>query len=83
MALRRLFVYFYSINDELKRMKKKFTIQKSNKTNWNSADILLEYLKQSKGHLQTKERHPFVGGKNTHSSYRKPIQKLNQCNFNI
>ena len=55
--------YFYSINDELKKMKKKFTIKKGQRSKLERINILLDYLKQSKRRLQTKERQPFVGGK--------------------
>ena len=55
--------YFYSINNELKKMKKKFTIQKTRREKWTDADILLDYLNQSQVNLKNKERKPFTGGK--------------------
>jgi hypothetical protein len=55
--------YFFSINDELKKMKKTFSIKKNNEQKIKNNDILLDYLLESKGRLQTKERQPFVGGK--------------------
>ena len=55
--------YFFSINDELKKMKKTYTIAKNKEKKINNNDILLDYLNKSKGHLQTKERQPFTGGK--------------------
>ena len=55
--------YFYSINNELKKMKKKFTIQKTRREKWMDADILLDYLNQSQVNLKNKERKPFTGGK--------------------
>jgi len=55
--------YFYSINDELKKMEKNFTIEKSNWSKLDSIDILLEYLRQSQVNLKNKERKPFTGGK--------------------
>ena len=54
--------YFYSINDELKKMKKNFTIEKSDKSKSNDVDILLEYLRQSQVNLKNKERKTFQGG---------------------
>jgi len=59
--------YFFSINDELKKMKKTFTIEKTKKAKWTEANILLEYLKQSKGRLQTKERKTFQDGGKKHA----------------
>ena len=55
--------YFFSINDELKKMKKTYTIAKSKTTKRENFDILLDYLNKSKGYLQNKERQPFIGGK--------------------
>jgi hypothetical protein len=54
--------YFFSINDELKKMKKTFTIQKTKKAKWTESDILLDYLKQSQRRLQAKERKTFQAG---------------------
>ena len=55
--------YFFSINDELKKMKKTYTIAKNKEKKINNNDILLDYLNKSKGYLQNKERQPFIGGK--------------------
>ena len=55
--------YFFSINDELKKMNTTYTIQKTKKETWTDADILLDYLKQSQVNLKNKERKPFTGGK--------------------
>jgi hypothetical protein len=59
--------YFFSINDELKKMKKSFTIKKNKNTKYENIDILMNYLIQSKGRLQTKERKPFTGGLKNHT----------------
>jgi hypothetical protein len=55
--------YFYSINNELKKMKKKFTIQKTKRLKYGRIDILLDYLNQSQVNLKNKDRKPFTGGK--------------------
>jgi len=54
--------YFFSINDELKKMKKTFSIKKNNEQRIKNNDILLDYLLESKGRLQTKERKTFQDG---------------------
>jgi hypothetical protein len=54
--------YFFSINDELKKMNKTYTIQKTKKEKWTDADILLDYLKQSQVNLKNKERKTFQNG---------------------
>ena len=59
--------YFFSINDELKKMNKTFTIEKTEKRKLDGADILLEYLRQSKGRLQTKEQKTFQDGGKKHA----------------
>jgi len=53
--------YFFSINDELKKMKTKYTIAKS-KTTIGKFDILLDYLNKSREHLKTKSRKVFQDG---------------------
>jgi len=59
--------YFFSINDELKKMKKSFTIKKNRNTKAENIDILLDYLNKSRGHLLNKERKPFIGGLKKHT----------------
>jgi hypothetical protein len=59
--------YFFSINDELKKMKKTFTIEKTKKAKWTEADILIEYLKQSQDKLKNKERKTFQDGGKKHA----------------
>ena len=55
--------YFFSINDELKKMKKTFTIQKTKASKLNQmTDILLEYLRQNQENLKNKERKTFQDG---------------------
>lgn len=54
--------YFLSINEELVKMKKTFSINKSYIKNIENNDLLLMYLKEKRGHLQSKVRKPFVGG---------------------
>jgi hypothetical protein len=48
-------------------MKKSFTIKKNKNTKYENIDILMNYLIQSKGRLQTKERKPFTGGLKNHT----------------
>ena len=62
-------------------MKKTFTIEKTKKGKWTEADILLEYLKQSKGRLQTKERQPFIGGKKSKFIVPKANPKATPVHF--
>jgi len=64
--------YFFSINDELKKMNKTFTIQKTKKEKWTEADILLEYLKQSQVNLKNKERKTFQDGGSKKSKFILP-----------
>jgi hypothetical protein len=59
--------YFYSINDELKKMKKNFTIAKDKKTKINDFNILLDYLIQSQVNLKNKERKTFQDGGKKHA----------------
>ena len=54
--------YFFSINDELKKMKKSYTIEKSITSTIGANDILLDYLRQSQWHLQSKPRKTFQNG---------------------
>ena len=57
--------YFFSINDELKKMKKTYTIQKTKNekiNQLNQVDILLEYLRQKQENLKNKERETFQDG---------------------
>jgi hypothetical protein len=54
--------YFLSINEELVKMKKTFSIKKSYIKNIENNDLLLMYLNEKRGHLQAKARKPFVGG---------------------
>jgi hypothetical protein len=58
--------YFFSINDELKKMQKTYSIAKA-KSKTGMIDILLDYLVQSQAHLKTKPRQMFQdGGKKRH-----------------
>jgi hypothetical protein len=59
--------YFFSINDELKKMKKTYSIAEA-KGKTGKIDILLDYLVQSQHHLKTKPRQIFQdgGGKKRH-----------------
>jgi hypothetical protein len=54
--------YFYSINEELLKMKKDFSIKGKYIKNINNNEFLLEYLKQGEERLKGKPRNPFVGG---------------------
>ena len=61
--------YFFSINDELKKMKMSFTINKKKykEIKTEDYDILLNYLSKSRIHLLKKERKPFTGGFKKHT----------------
>ncbi len=55
--------YFLSINEELKKMKKQFSIKPTYmKKPSNANDLFLDYLKQSRTKLEGKPRTTFVGG---------------------
>ena len=54
--------YFLSINEELVKMKKTFSIKKTYMNKTKNNDLLLMYLNEKRGHLQAKTRKPFVGG---------------------
>jgi hypothetical protein len=55
--------YFQSINDELLKMKKTFSIKKTYIEKIKNNDLLLMYLNKNREHLQTRARKPFIGGK--------------------
>jgi hypothetical protein len=58
--------YFFSINDELKKMKSTFTLKKVKTKQWDNNNILLEYLNKSRGNVHKKERKTFSGGVKKH-----------------
>ena len=64
--------YFFSINDELKKMNKTYTIEKGDGPKWDVADIFMDYLKQSKGRLQNKEQTTFQNGGSTNANFIVP-----------
>jgi hypothetical protein len=53
--------YFYSINDELKKFNKKYTIEESDNIQWFD-DVLVTYLNQNQVKLKKKKRKTFQGG---------------------
>jgi hypothetical protein len=58
--------YFFSINDELKKMKKTYTIAKNKEKKIKNNDILLDYLLKSQAHLKTKPQKVFQDGGKKH-----------------
>ena len=58
--------YFYSINEELLKMKKDYSIKGKYIKNLNTNDFLIEYLKKGKERLHKKSRKVFVGGEPPH-----------------
>ena len=59
--------YFFSINDQLKKMKKTYTITSRKEAKRDKIYILLDYLKQNQKHLQNKPRKKFIGGIKKHN----------------
>ena len=53
--------YFYSINDELKKFNRRFTIEESDNIQWFD-DVLVTYLNQNQYKLKKKKRKTFQGG---------------------
>ena len=58
--------YFFSINDELKKMKKTYTIAKNKEKKIKNNDILLDYLLKSQAHLKSKPQKVFQDGGKKH-----------------
>ena len=58
--------YFFSTNDELKKMKKTYTIAKNKEKKIKNNDILLDYLLKSQAHLKTKPQKVFQDGGKKH-----------------
>jgi hypothetical protein len=54
--------YFFSINEELEKMKDKMSIHSDYTNKMGSNDFFLLYLKEQHSKLQNKPRKPFVGG---------------------
>jgi hypothetical protein len=64
--------YFFSINDELKKMNKTYTLEKGDRPKWDVADIFMDYLKQSQDKLKNKPRKTFQNGGSTNSNFIVP-----------
>jgi hypothetical protein len=59
--------YFFSINQELKKMKKKMSINNEYISTLKNNDVLLAYLNENQKKLKDKPRKPFVGGLNANN----------------
>jgi hypothetical protein len=56
--------YFFSINEELLKMNKAFSVEKNYIDSHIGSDLLLDYLNKSRAKLKTKAKKTFVGGVN-------------------
>ena len=68
--------YYYSINEELERMKKTLSLKSDYIHSLKSKDnFFLDYLKLNTEKLKAKPRKPFVGGSTLRFNVPKPHKK--------